>query len=110
MPKIQIAAEGTTHGPGHDTRTGHLRPVIDFLLAQGNRPAGWRGDAFWGDQGGEENYLFTDPISAAELHEHFTFPASIRVYEDGSIKDGLNRVNISQESPPLVFSFEQSKR
>jgi len=49
---------------------------------------------------------FTDPINAAQLREHFAFSASIRVYEDGSIKDSLNRVDISQESPPLVFSFE----
>lgn len=110
MPKIQIAAEGTKQGPGHDTRTGHLRPVIDFLLAKGNRPAGWRGDVFWDDQGGEVHYTFTDCINAAQLREQFAFPASIQVYEDGSIKDSLNRVDISQESPPLVFSFEQPKR
>jgi hypothetical protein len=104
--RVQLATQGT-QGPGHDLRTDHLRPVIDFLLAQGNRPAGWRGDAFWHDQGGEVHYTFTDPLNAAQLREQFTFPASILVYDDGSIKDSLNRVDIGQESPPLRFSFEQ---
>jgi hypothetical protein len=37
MPKIQIAAQGTEHGPGHNPRTDHLRPVIEFglLIAAG---------------------------------------------------------------------------
>jgi len=39
MPRIGLAAQGT----GRDPRTDHLRPVIEFLLAQGNTPAGWRG-------------------------------------------------------------------
>jgi hypothetical protein len=104
--KIRLAAEGSSQGPGHDPRTDHLRPVIDFLLAQGNTPAGWRGDAFSFDQGGEGHYTFTGPIDAAQLRERFAFPASIRVYDDGSIKDSLNRVDIGQESLRLVFSFE----
>jgi len=37
--RIQLAAQGAEHGPGHDPRTDHLRPVIDFLLAKGNRPS-----------------------------------------------------------------------
>ncbi len=37
MEKIQLTTQGTEHNP----RTGHLRPVIEFLLAQDNtRPAG----------------------------------------------------------------------
>ena len=104
MPKLTLAAQG---GPGHDPRTAHLRPVIEYLLAQGNTPAGWRGDAFAFDQGGEGHYLFAGPINAAQLREQFAFPASIRVYEDGSIKDSLNRVDISQALPPRPFSFEQ---
>jgi len=104
MPKLALAAQG---GPGHDPRTAHLRPVIEYLLAQGNTPAGWRGDAFAFDQGGEGHYLFAGPIDAAELRERFAFPASIRVYDDGSIKDSLNRVDISQELPRRPFSFEQ---
>ena len=104
---IQLAAQGTEYGPGHDPRTDHLRPVIEYLLAQGNTPAGWRGDAFAFDQGGEGHYTFTGPIDAAELRERFAFPASIRVYDDGSIKDSPNRVDISQELPRRPFSFEQ---
>lgn len=96
MEQIQLTAQGTKHGPGHDPRTDHLRPVIEFLLAQGNTPAGWRGDAFSFDQGGEGHYTFADPIDAAQLRERFAFPDSIRVYEDGSIKDSLNRVDIGQ--------------
>ncbi len=108
MAKICIASEGAEHGPDHDLRTDHLRPVIAFLLAQGNTPASWRGDAFSFDQGGEGHYLFAGPIDAAQLREQFAFPASIRVYKDGSIRDSLNRVDISQESLPLLFSFEVS--
>ena len=38
MPGIQLAAQEAS---GHDPRTDHLRPVIEHLLAQGNRPAHW---------------------------------------------------------------------
>lgn len=102
MPKIELAAQGGDHDP----RTDHLRPVIEYLLAQGNTPASWRGDAFSFDQGGEGHYLFAGPIDAAQLRERFAFPASIQVYDDGSIKDSLNRVDISHERPALPFSFE----
>lgn len=91
MPKLELAAQGSDQAP----RTDHFRPVIGYLLAQGNTPAGWREDAFAFDQGGEGHYLFAGPIDAAELRERFAFPASIRVYDDGSIKDSLNRVDIS---------------
>ena len=100
---IRLAAQGTEHDP----RTAHLRPVIEYLLAQGNTPAGWRGDAFAFDQGGEGHYLFAGPVDAAQLREQFAFPASIRVYDDGSIKDSLNRVDIGQALPHRPFSFEQ---
>ena len=109
MFRTQLASQGAAHGPGHDPRTDHLRPVIEYLLAQGNTPVGWRGDAFTFDQGGEGHYTFAGPLDAAELRERFAFPASIRVYDDGSIKDNLNRVDISQELPRRPFSFEQPK-
>jgi len=107
MSQLKLDAQGAAHGPGLDPRTAHLRPVIEFLLSQGNTPAGWRGDAFSFDQGGEGHYTFTGHIDAAQLRERFAFPASIQVYEDGSIKDSLNRVDISQELPRRLFSFEQ---
>ena len=104
MLKLALAAQGGDHDP----RTAHLRPVIEYLLAQGNRPAQWwHADGWRSDPGGELHYTFTDPIDAAQLRERFAFPASIRVYDDGSIKDSLNRVDISQELPPQLFSFEQ---
>lgn len=110
-PKILFVyhAQNRTCRPGRRPRPAHrpLAPVIEYLLAQGNTPAGWRWDAFAFDQGGEGHYTFTGPIDAAQLRERFAFPASIQVYDDGSIKDSLNRVDIGQESPSLRFRFEQ---
>lgn len=104
MPKLAIPAQGA---PGLDPRTGHLRPIIEYLLAQGNRPAQWwQKDGWRSDPGGELHYALTDPIDAAQLREHFTFPASIQVQGDGSIRDSLNRVDISQAHPPRPLSFE----
>jgi hypothetical protein len=107
MPKIQLAAQGAEHGPGHDPRTDHLRPVIEFLLAKGNRPSHWWHESgFWFDQGGELHYTFTDPIDAAELREHFDFPPSIRLSDDGAIRDGPNHFDIYYDRPAKRFSFE----
>lgn len=107
MPKIQLAAQG---GPGLDPRTGHLRPVIEYLLTQGNRPAQWWHEDGWrSDPGGELHYAFTDPIDAAELREQFAFPASIMLDEAGTIRDGVNRVDIYHQQPPKLFSFERSQ-
>ncbi|MGI4821129.1 MAG: hypothetical protein ACRYFV_07940 [Janthinobacterium lividum] len=39
MAKTELAAQRTEQG--HDPRTGHLRPVIKFSLAQGNRLSHW---------------------------------------------------------------------
>lgn len=104
MPKIQLFAQGA---PGHDPRTGHLRPVIEYLLAQGNRPAQWWHEDGWrSDPGGELHYALTDPIDAAELREHFAFPASIVLDDAGTIRDGVNRVDIYHQQPTQPFSFE----
>lgn len=104
---IQLDAQGAEHGPGHDPRTDHLRPVIDFLLAKGNRPSHWwHEDGFWFDQGGELHYTFTDPIDAAELRARFAFPPSIHVSDDGAIKDGLNHFDIYHSRPAEPLSFE----
>ena len=102
--RIQLAAQGAL---GQDPRTGHLRPVIDFLLAKGNRPSHWwHKDGFWFDQGGELHYTFTDAIDAAELRTHFVFPPSIHVSDDGVIRDGLNHFAIYHSRPAAPFSFE----
>jgi hypothetical protein len=101
--RIQLAAQGAEH----DSRAGHLRPVIDFLLAKGNCPSHWwHKDGFWFDQGGELHYTFTDPIDAAELRAHFAFPPSITLSDDGTIKDGPNRFDIYYDRPAEPFSFE----
>lgn len=107
MAKIHIAHAGAEHGPGRDPRTDHLRPVLEYLLAQGNRPAQWWHEDGWrSDPGGELHYIVTDSINAAQLREHFMFPDSIQVQEDGSIRDSLNRVDIRHELPRRLFSFE----
>ena len=46
------------------------------------------------------------PIDAAQLREQFAFPASIRVYDGGLIKDSPNRVDIRQAFSHRLFSFE----
>ena len=105
--RIQLAAQGE-HGSGRDSRTDHLRPVIDFLLAKGNRPSQWwHADGWRTDPGGELHYAFTDPIDATQLREHFVFPASIVLDDAGTIRDGANRVDIYHQQPPTLFSFEQ---
>lgn len=105
MQKVQILPAGS--GGDQDPRTAHLRPIIEYLLAQGNRPAQWWHEDGWrSDPGGELHYVFTNPIDAAQLREHFVFPDSIQVQEDGSIWDSLNRVDIRHERPTPLFSFE----
>ncbi len=59
MPKIELAAQGAEHGPGRDPRTDHLRPVLEYLLAQGNPPAQWwHADGWRSDPGSELHYIF----------------------------------------------------
>jgi len=106
MPKTELAAQGGEHDP----RTDYLRPVIEFLLAQGNRPAQWwHADGWRSDPGGELYYLFTGPIDAAQLRQHFAFPDSIRLDDAGTIRDGMNRVQIAydQPTPPLQFNLPE---
>ena len=107
MSKILLTAQGAEHGSGHDPRTDHLRPVIEFLLAQGNRPAQWwHADGWRSDPGGELHYAFTNPIDAAQLREHFAFPATIVLDDASTIRDGANRVDIYHQQPAKRFSFE----
>lgn len=109
MSKIAIAAQGA----GPDPRTGHLRPVMAFLLAQGNRPAQWwHADGWRSDPGGELHYAFTDPIDAAQLREHFAFPPAIVLDDTGTIRDGVNRVTIYYNQPlePLRFDSIEPAR
>ena len=109
MSRIQLAVQGTDPGPGRDPRTDHLRPVIAFLLAQGNRPAHWWHEDGWrSDPGGELHYAFTDPIDAAQLREHFNFPPSIVLDEAGGIRDRMNRVAIYYDQPVKPLRYDLS--
>ena len=99
MPKLPIAAQGTEHGPGHDPRTDHLRPVIDFLLAKGNRPSHWWHESgFWFDQGGELHFTFTDPIDAAELRIIKLPVTSVKVWNAYA----RNVLAVKMELPPYA--------
>ena len=83
--------------------------MLEFLLAHGNRRAhSWPPDGWRSDLGGELHYYFTEPLNAAQLREHFSFPDSIQVEEDGSIRDYLNRVDIRHERLVRFLSFELS--
>lgn len=104
MPRIQLAAQGAS---GHDPRTDHLHPVIEHLLARGNRPAHWwHADEWRSGPGGKLQYAFIAPLDAAELRERFSFPLSIQVQEGGSTKYHPNRVAIYHERPAQSFTFE----
>jgi hypothetical protein len=107
-PEFNSLFQGTS--TGHDPRTDHLRPVIAFLLAQGNRLAQWWHEDGWrSDPGGELHYASTDPIDAARLRAHFDFPPSIVLDEIGGIRDRVNRVSIYYDQPvkPLCFDLTE---
>ena len=107
MEKTQLAAQGG----GHEPRTAHLRPVIEFLLTQGNRPAQWwHADGWRSDPGGELHYAFTDPIDAAQLREHFAFPPSIVLDDADTIRDSVNRVDIYYNRPVNPLRFDSAER
>jgi hypothetical protein len=65
-----------------DSRTAHLQPLIDFLIAQGNlswlaanyRPLG--GDEFIFDRDGFGTFYCTDLLDFAAVREHFVLPAT----------------------------------
>ncbi|MGI4872850.1 MAG: hypothetical protein ACRYFX_16955 [Janthinobacterium lividum] len=64
-----------------DSRTAHLQPVIDFLKARGNQPAGV--DAWAHDRDGLKTYAFARPLDIAALEAHFEFPPAIIPYPKG---------------------------
>jgi len=63
-------------------------------------------DGWQSDPGGELQYAFTNLLNAAELRERFRFSLSIQVQEDGSMQDGLNRVDIHHERLAQSFTLE----
>lgn len=93
MEKIKISKDSPAGAP-----TGaHLRPVIDFLIEQGNMPFSLE---FKRDKGGIGTFEFRDPIESDLLKERFEFPDSIKVGEDayygggGGVWDERNALKI----------------
>lgn len=66
MARIPLAISGTD--PGRDPRTDHLRPVIVFLPARGNRPAYWWYEDGWrADRDGLGKRDSSSPTTAANF-------------------------------------------
>ena len=96
-----------------DSRTAHLQPLIDLLIAQGNlpwlapsyRPAGQNG--FYFDRDGFGTFYFEQPLDLAALATHFELPASITL-GNTAVYDSRNFLSISQvvpQGPPLRFDL-----
>ena len=91
--------------PGSDTE--HLRPVIDYLKAQGYTPA--TGDVFQFNRDGLGTYGFVELLDTAGLQERFDFPPSVQVTPT-SVYDTRHFVRIRQDSgsqPVRRLSFER---
>ncbi|KUG09211.1 hypothetical protein [Solirubrum puertoriconensis] len=97
QPILPDAANGSS--------TDHLLPVIDFLKAQGNAPAG--PDKFTFNRDGLGVYAFQQPVDVEQLRAHFDFPPSIHLSADG-LHDSRHFVRVQQATPLLArrFSFE----
>lgn len=96
-----------------DSRTAHLRPLLDLLTAQGNPP--WLGpsdqpageNGFYFDRDGFGTFYFEQPLNLAALSAHFELPASV-VLGKTAVYDSRNFVSISQvipQRPPITFDF-----
>jgi hypothetical protein len=82
--------------PDPNDQTAHLRPVIEFLIEQGNIP---HSKHFTFENGGIGTFLFFGPIDPEALKEKFIFPESIQVgideyYAGGVIWDQRNALKI----------------
>lgn len=95
------------------SRTAHLQPLIDFLIAQGNPPwpapsyqaVGENGFCF--DRDGFGTFYFEQPLNIAALATHFALPASILLSKT-AVSDSRNFVRISQlvpQGPPIQLDF-----
>jgi len=87
------------------SRTAHLQPIIDFLKAHGNQPAG--PDGFTFDRDGYGDYRFSDPLDMEGLKERFEVPATLLLNQN-SVQDTRNFVGINQhvpQGPPLTFDY-----
>ncbi len=62
----------------------HLRPIIDFVKAQGNEP---HRDEFMNDKSSMSLYFFKGPIDPDLIRSTFELPASITIDSEGNIHD-----------------------
>ena len=66
---------------------GHLRPVIDFLIEQGNAPV--TGKFTLREESGVRTFLFKYPIDTDLLNKHFELPKTIYAGYDTLCKGGV---------------------
>jgi hypothetical protein len=86
------------------SRTAHLRPLLDFLKAQGNVP--WRApssrpvgeDGFYFDPDEYGTFYFEQPLDLLALETQFALPATI-ILGKAAVYDSRNFVCISQAMP-----------
>lgn len=76
------------------TTTDHLRPLIDFLKAQGNEPT--KEDRFCYARDGYGVYGFAQPLDVEALRARFDFPPSIHLTAT-SVQDTRHFVCITQD-------------
>jgi hypothetical protein len=62
----------------------HLRPIIDFIKAQGNEP---HRDEFMNEKSSMSYYFFKGPIDPELITATFDLPESITVDSNGNIHD-----------------------
>ena len=84
MEKIKIL----DHTPNPSDPAGHLRPVIDFLIKQGNIPHKKSLEFSW-DKTGVGELHFYGPIDTEALKERFQFPETIKVDYSPYLGDGV---------------------
>lgn len=95
MGKIRLLTDSLVAGE----RTGHLWPIIDFLIEQGNVPV--TGD-FAFDKTGVGTFLFKETLNTDLVNQHFEIPYSMRIghdsyYGGGVVWDIRNALKIHQE-------------
>lgn len=70
MEKLRIPDESPVLGD----LAGHLRPIINLLIENGNVPVK---DYFTLDESGVRTFLFKYPIDTDLIHKHFELPKTI---------------------------------
>ena len=82
MEKLRILGDSPVLGDV----AGHLPPIIDFLIEQGNIPVI---DKFILDERGVRTFLFKYPIDTDLLNKHFELPKTIYAGYDTLCKGGV---------------------